>query len=320
MIAIDTNLLVYAHRPEMPFHQRAREVLTDAVGGSEPVSVPWPCAHEFLALVSNPRIFRDPTPVDCRPGMPWDASSTVSAAASWPREKATCAPSSGSARPALLQGAGRARRPHCGALPVPRRARALVRGPRLLAIPGPGGGQSAPRGLTAAEHRAGDGPHCAPSPVRARLRRRTRLALDGFVLAGPRGHDRPFSQHCSVERSIHWALISSAMRLWLVLISRPGGSLRSRKSRISLATPAGSASRSSYRTSCGRTPTEANHGPPGRIVRFYRLHQFADLIEVEAWLLLRLFRLLLIVVGAKHWSAQLGAHDTACARTSSRCR
>ena len=64
MIAIDTNLLVYAHRPEMPFHQRAREVLTDAVGGSEPVSVPWPCAHEFLALVSNPRIFRDPTPVD----------------------------------------------------------------------------------------------------------------------------------------------------------------------------------------------------------------------------------------------------------------
>ena len=64
MIAIDTNLLVYAHRPEMPFHERAREVLTDAVGAVEPVSVPWPCAHEFLAVVSNPRIFRDPTPMD----------------------------------------------------------------------------------------------------------------------------------------------------------------------------------------------------------------------------------------------------------------
>jgi len=39
-------------------------VLTEAVAGAEPVSVPWPCAHEFLAVVSNPRIFRDPTPMD----------------------------------------------------------------------------------------------------------------------------------------------------------------------------------------------------------------------------------------------------------------
>lgn len=64
MIAVDTNLLVYAHRLEMPFNERARQVLTDAVGGSEPVYVPWPCIHEFLAVVSNPRIFRDPTPID----------------------------------------------------------------------------------------------------------------------------------------------------------------------------------------------------------------------------------------------------------------
>ena len=61
MIAVDTNLLVYAHRPEMPFHERTRDVLTAAAGGREPVSVPWPCVHEFLAIVSNPRIFRDPT-------------------------------------------------------------------------------------------------------------------------------------------------------------------------------------------------------------------------------------------------------------------
>jgi hypothetical protein len=64
VIAIDTNLLVYAHRPEMSFHERARRVLNEAVAGSEPVSVPWPCAHEFLAVVSNPRIFKDPTPMD----------------------------------------------------------------------------------------------------------------------------------------------------------------------------------------------------------------------------------------------------------------
>ena len=64
MIAIDTNLLVYTHRPEMPFHERARHVLTDAVAGTEPVSVPWSCAHEFLAVVSNPWIFKDPAPMN----------------------------------------------------------------------------------------------------------------------------------------------------------------------------------------------------------------------------------------------------------------
>ena len=64
MIAVDTNLLVYAHRPDMPFHERARQVLTEAIAATEPVCIPWPCAHEFLAVVSNPRIFKDPTPMD----------------------------------------------------------------------------------------------------------------------------------------------------------------------------------------------------------------------------------------------------------------
>jgi len=63
VIAIDTNLLVYAHRPEMPFHDRARQVLSEAVAASKSVCVPWPCAHEFLAVMCNPRIFRDPTPI-----------------------------------------------------------------------------------------------------------------------------------------------------------------------------------------------------------------------------------------------------------------
>lgn len=63
MIAIDTNLLVYAHRPEMPFHDRAREVLDMAIMKPEPLAVPWPCVHEFLAVVTHPRIFREPTPI-----------------------------------------------------------------------------------------------------------------------------------------------------------------------------------------------------------------------------------------------------------------
>ena len=64
MIAADTNILVYAHRPEMPFHTRAREVLDEALMKPEPLAVPWPCVHEFLAIVTHPRIFREPTPID----------------------------------------------------------------------------------------------------------------------------------------------------------------------------------------------------------------------------------------------------------------
>lgn len=64
MIAVDTNILVYAHRPEMPFHDRAREVLDETLMKPEPLAVPWPCVHEFLAIVTHPRIFREPTPID----------------------------------------------------------------------------------------------------------------------------------------------------------------------------------------------------------------------------------------------------------------
>lgn len=59
MIALDTNILVYAHRPEMPFHERARKVIT---GLDIYAALPWPCVHEFIAVVSNRRIFRQPTP------------------------------------------------------------------------------------------------------------------------------------------------------------------------------------------------------------------------------------------------------------------
>lgn len=60
MIAIDTNLLVYSHRPEMPRHDRAREILAALAGGTARWAIPWPCVHEFYAIVTNTRIFRTP--------------------------------------------------------------------------------------------------------------------------------------------------------------------------------------------------------------------------------------------------------------------
>ncbi len=63
MIAYDTNLLVYAHRRESPFHDRARKAVTQTAEGTEPWALLWPCLHEFLGVVTNPRIFKTPTPM-----------------------------------------------------------------------------------------------------------------------------------------------------------------------------------------------------------------------------------------------------------------
>jgi toxin-antitoxin system PIN domain toxin len=63
MIAVDTNVLAYAHRPEGPFHDRARKVMSALAEGRQQWAIPWPCVHEFLALVTNARVFIEPTPI-----------------------------------------------------------------------------------------------------------------------------------------------------------------------------------------------------------------------------------------------------------------
>lgn len=64
MIALDTNLLVYAHRADSPWHEAATAVVAELAAGSAPWAIPWPCLHEFLAIVTHPRIFAPPTPLD----------------------------------------------------------------------------------------------------------------------------------------------------------------------------------------------------------------------------------------------------------------
>ena len=61
MIAIDTNLLVYAHRESSPFHAKALEVVADLAENPALWAIPWPCLHEFLAIVTHPRIFDPPS-------------------------------------------------------------------------------------------------------------------------------------------------------------------------------------------------------------------------------------------------------------------
>jgi uncharacterized protein len=63
LIAVDTNVLIHAHREDAPFHEAARERITELAEGSALWAIPWPCLHEFLAIVTHPRIFAPPTPM-----------------------------------------------------------------------------------------------------------------------------------------------------------------------------------------------------------------------------------------------------------------
>lgn len=64
MIAIDTNLLVYAHRRDSPFHGAAAAVVAGLATGPDPWAIPWPCLFEFHAVVTHPRIYTPPSTVE----------------------------------------------------------------------------------------------------------------------------------------------------------------------------------------------------------------------------------------------------------------
>jgi toxin-antitoxin system PIN domain toxin len=64
MIAVDTNLLIYAHRRDAEWHQRARDLIRGLAEGAASWAVPWPCLHEFLAITTHPRIFAPPSRLD----------------------------------------------------------------------------------------------------------------------------------------------------------------------------------------------------------------------------------------------------------------
>jgi uncharacterized protein len=63
VIALDTNILVYAHREDAPFHQPAVRCVTDLAEGRTAWAIPWPCLHEFLAIVTRQGIYNPPAPL-----------------------------------------------------------------------------------------------------------------------------------------------------------------------------------------------------------------------------------------------------------------
>ena len=64
MIAVDTQILVYAHREDATWHDAALPAVTGLAEGRASWAIPWPCLHEFLAIVTHPRIYAPPTPLE----------------------------------------------------------------------------------------------------------------------------------------------------------------------------------------------------------------------------------------------------------------
>jgi toxin-antitoxin system PIN domain toxin len=64
MIAVDTNVLVYAHRAETSFHGAAFAGVQALAEGAQPWGIPVSCLHEFLSVVTNPKIFKPASTVE----------------------------------------------------------------------------------------------------------------------------------------------------------------------------------------------------------------------------------------------------------------
>lgn len=63
MIAVDTNILVYADREESALHAAALRALRLLAEGDEAWAIPVFCVGEFLRVISHDRLFDPPTPV-----------------------------------------------------------------------------------------------------------------------------------------------------------------------------------------------------------------------------------------------------------------
>ena len=64
MRLVDVNVLVYAHRLDAPRHADYAAWLRDLLAGQEPYGISDLVLSGFLRIVTNPKVFRQPTPMD----------------------------------------------------------------------------------------------------------------------------------------------------------------------------------------------------------------------------------------------------------------
>jgi len=64
MLLPDINILVYSHRNDVPDHDDYRTWLEDTLHGAEPVALCGPVLAGFVRIVTHPRVFTPPTPLE----------------------------------------------------------------------------------------------------------------------------------------------------------------------------------------------------------------------------------------------------------------
>ena len=61
MIAIDSNILIYAHRQDSKWHRPALLSINNIIAQSGFWAITWPSVHEFVLISTHPRIYAPPT-------------------------------------------------------------------------------------------------------------------------------------------------------------------------------------------------------------------------------------------------------------------
>jgi len=64
VIAVDTNILVYAHRKDSEWNEVAHARLAELAASHATWTIPWPCIHEFISVVTHPRIYSPPSSLE----------------------------------------------------------------------------------------------------------------------------------------------------------------------------------------------------------------------------------------------------------------
>jgi toxin-antitoxin system PIN domain toxin len=73
MHCVDVNVLVYAHRADLPEHPEYRELLERLANDEEPLGLPDAVLSGFLRVMTNRRVFLQPTSTD----EAWQAIETL---------------------------------------------------------------------------------------------------------------------------------------------------------------------------------------------------------------------------------------------------
>jgi uncharacterized protein len=64
MMLVDTNVMIYAHRPDAELHKEYQDWMQALIEGPEPYAVSDFALTGMVRVVTNPSTFGDPTPIE----------------------------------------------------------------------------------------------------------------------------------------------------------------------------------------------------------------------------------------------------------------